>query len=83
MVSSLSMQDSSLNHLFQNKIFYQLRYITESLESTQYLTFPYGEYIDIDYKFNGKKRKLTAKYEVFYFILLKKKKNSSRHQFDG
>ena len=45
------------------------------MESTQYLTFPYGEYIDIDYKFNGKKRKLTAKYEVFYFILLKKKKN--------
>ena len=46
------------------------------MESTQYLTFPYGEYIDIDYKFNGKKRKLTAKYEVFYFILLKKKKKT-------
>ena len=46
------------------------------MESTQYLTFPYGEYIDIDYKFNGKKRKLIAKYEVFYFILLKKKKKT-------
>ena len=82
MVSSLSMQDSSLNHLFQNKIFYQLRYITESLESTQYLTFPHGEYIDIDYKFNGKK-KIDCKIWGFLLLTKKKKKNSSRHQFDG